>query len=178
MGNDHPPDHALTAIREALAAVHDLSLVHVRRTTDPDSYITVMHHPNPAAQPDQLSKHPAYAATLQEAGWEQALSLGPLVLIPNIPPADTAPDTHIATWSATIDDVPDPVDAAYEARHLQHEGDLTEAVWTITDATGRCHLIITDDNPENVPEPEPEHAGRVEFHTFAHDHPNHADTTA
>jgi hypothetical protein len=132
MGDNLPLDRAIAAVREALATAHDLSQVRISRTTDPDIYVTVTHHPGPAAEDDQDDQHPAYTRTLQEAGWEQALNLGPLVLIPNVPPADTAPGTHTAAWSATIDDVSDPVDAAFEARELQHDSEVTEATW-------KCH---------------------------------------
>ncbi|MFI6278003.1 hypothetical protein [Streptomyces sp. NPDC050988] len=163
MGDSLPLDHALAAVREALATAYDLSLLHIRRTTDPDTYITVTHRPDPTGDRDQQVQHSAYAETLQEAGWEQALNLGALVLIPSIPPADTAPGTHTAIWSVTVDDVPDLVDAAYEARALQHDSEITEAVWTVTDATGRRHVIITDDDLAN----EPEHDGCIEPHMTA-----------
>lgn len=163
MDDNQPLDHALAAIREALATAHDLSQLHIRRTTDPDTYITVTHRSGPTGKSDQDDQHSAYAATLQEAGWEQASNLGPLVVITNIPPADTAPGTHTATWSASVDDVPDPVDAAYEARALHHDSEITEAVWTVIDATGRRHVIITDDELAN----EPEHDGCIEPHLTA-----------
>ncbi|MFD4247288.1 hypothetical protein ACFWP3_37730 [Streptomyces sp. NPDC058525] len=143
------PDGPLTAIRQALAAAHDVSRLDIRRAVDQDTYVTITHHHD---QPDEVrhATHAAYAATLQEAGWEQAFNVGLLVLIPGIPPADTEPGTHTATWAVTVDDVRDPVDAAYEARGLQHEHQITEAVWTVTDATGRRHLIITDDEVGNA----------------------------
>jgi hypothetical protein len=166
MGDNHSLDHAIAAVRAALATAHDLRRLDVRRTADPDTYITVTHCPDPAANHNQADQHAAYTATLHEAGWDQALSLGPLVLIPGIPPSDTAPDTYTAAWATTLDGLPDPVDAAYEARGQQHDYELTEAVFTVTDATGRPHVIITDDDLE----PEPEHAGRIETRISAYSH--------
>lgn len=141
-----PPesDGPLTAIWTALTAVHDASLLRIHRTTDPDTYITVTHQPNPN-EDVRRTAHAAYTATLQEAGWTQALNAGPMVLIPGIPSADTEPGTYTATWSVTVDGAPDPIHAAYEARGLQHENAVTEAVFTVIDPAGRHHLIITDD---------------------------------
>lgn len=159
-------DHAIAAVRAALATAHDLRRVSVRRTANPDTYITVTHRPDPAANHNLAEQHAAYTTTLHEAGWYQALSLGPLVLIPGIPPSDTAPDTYTAAWVTTLDGLTDPVDAAYEARGQQHDFGLSESVFTVTDATGRPHVIITDDDLG----PEPEHAGRVETHIPAYSH--------
>ena len=169
MGDNLSLDHAISAVRAALAAAHDLRQLNVRRTAAPDTYITVTHCPDPAANHNRADQHAAYTATLQEAGWDQPLNLGPLVLIPGIPPSDTAPDTYTAAWATTLDGHTDPVDAAYEARGQQHDYELTEAVWTVTDATGRPHVIITDDNPE------PEHTGHVEPHIPAYGHAHIAD---
>lgn len=163
MGDNLTLDLAHAAVREALATAHDLSQLRIHRITDPETYITVTHRPDLTGERDQDDQHSAYAATLQEAGWEQAVNLGALVSIPSVPPAGTAPGTHTATWSATVDDVPDPVDAAFEARAMQHDSGLTEAVWTITDATGRLHIIITED----LLGPEPEDDGRIESHLTA-----------
>ncbi|MFJ5952628.1 hypothetical protein [Streptomyces noursei] len=168
MGDNLSLDHAIAAVSAALATAHDLRQLTVQRTADPDTYITITHCPDLAANHNQADQHTAYTATLQEAGWDQALNLGPLVLIPGIPPSDTAPDSYTAAWATTLDGVSDPVDAAYEARGQQHDCELTEAVWTVTDATGRPHIIITDDNLEY--EPEPDHAGRVEPRMPAYDH--------
>ncbi|MFI5864766.1 hypothetical protein [Streptomyces sp. NPDC051546] len=168
MSDSPSSDHAIAAVRAALANVHNLRQLDVQRTADPDTYITVTHCPDPPA--NQADQHAAYTATLHEAGWDQALNLGTLVLIPGIPPSDTAPDSYTATWATTLDDLADPVDAAFEARGQQHDYELTEAVWTVTDATGRPHVIITDDNLEY--EPEPDHTGRVEprMPSYGHAH--------
>lgn len=96
MGDNLSLDHAIAAVRAALAAEHDLRQLNVRRTADPDTYITVTHRPSQAANLNQEDQHAAYTATLQDAGWDQALNLGPLVLIPGIPPSDTEPGTYTA----------------------------------------------------------------------------------
>ncbi|MFJ1662581.1 hypothetical protein [Streptomyces anthocyanicus] len=142
-------DPAITALRIALErAGHDLAEMLVERVEleNQSDYIVVRYNPLDAEdfkREEEMST--SYSATLQEAGWQAALDLGSLVLVPNIPPRDTGPDTYIASWSIAIDCAVNNQGAADQARERQLDLGITEALWDVTDAAGRSTQVLTQD---------------------------------
>jgi hypothetical protein len=53
--------------------------------------------------------------------------------------------TFVATWPIAIDDVPDAQQAAEEARGRQLDTNVTESLWTVTDAVGRTRTVHCSD---------------------------------
>ncbi|MET8605551.1 MULTISPECIES: hypothetical protein [Streptomyces] len=142
-------DPAITALRIALEqAGHDLAEVLVKRVEmeDQPHHVVVRYNPLDAEdfkQEEEMSS--SYCETLQQAGWQRALDLGSLVLVPNIPPRDTAPDSYIASWSIAVDCAVDHQGAADQARERQIDTGITEALWEVTDAAGRSTQVLTQD---------------------------------
>ncbi|MFI1189660.1 hypothetical protein [Streptomyces californicus] len=142
-------DPAITALRIALEqAGHDLAEVLVERVelVDQLHYVIVRYNPFDAEnfkREEEMST--SYRDSLHQAGWQGALDLGSLVLVPNIPPRDTAPDSYIASWSIAIDGAVNNQGAADQARERQLDTGITEALWDVTDAAGRSTQILTQD---------------------------------
>ncbi|WP_274036282.1 hypothetical protein [Streptomyces sp. MMBL 11-1] len=142
-------DPAVTALRIALEqAGHDLAEVLFQRVEleNQSHYVVVRYNPLDAEKfkrEEEMST--SYSETLQQAGWQAALDLGSLVLVPNIPPRDTAPDSYIASWSISIDCAINDQGAADQARERQLDTGITEALWDVTDAAGRSTQVLTQD---------------------------------
>lgn len=129
-------------------AGHDLAEVLVERVAPEGQshYIVVRYNPlNSDDFAHEETTTTSYTGTLQTAGWQAALDLGSLVLIPGIPPQDTAPDSFIATWSIAVECAVDGQGAADQARERQLDAAVTEALWEVTDAAGRTTQVLTQD---------------------------------
>ncbi|MFI1765315.1 hypothetical protein ACH41H_25095 [Streptomyces sp. NPDC020800] len=140
-------DPAVAAVRTALAdPSHDLGEVIVGRPGDTARFLIVRFNPVDGEDFDAEGEmHAAYTIALRAAGWRDALDLGDLVLVPEVPLADTEPGTFIASWAITIDRATDVQDAADQARERQLDLGVTEAVWTVTDSVGRTATVHTQD---------------------------------
>ncbi|WP_329020745.1 hypothetical protein [Streptomyces sp. NBC_01601] len=136
-------DPAVSAVRAALdAAGHDLSELLVIRPTFAADHLVVRYNPlNSDTWDLEEEQNTAFAATLHRAGWENAVDLGTLVFVPDIPPPSAAPRTFVAAWRISIGDVDDAQQAAAEARARQLDEGSTESLWTVTDAVGRTRTV-------------------------------------
>jgi CTP:molybdopterin cytidylyltransferase MocA len=136
-------DPAVSAVRAALdAAGHELSEITVARPDHGAGHLIVRYNPLSSDTWDLEEEYNAgLAKTLRRAGWERAADLGALVFLPDVPPATSAPTAFVATWRIAIDNVPDAQQAADEARGRQLDPDITESLWTVTDAVGRTRTV-------------------------------------
>ncbi|MFE6273940.1 hypothetical protein ACFVQ9_34705 [Streptomyces goshikiensis] len=140
-------DPAIAAVCTALAdARHDLGEVIVARPGDTARFLIVRFNPVDSEDFDAEGEmHAAYTVALRAAGWRDALDLGELVLVPEVPLADTGPGTFTAAWAITIGHATDVQDAADQARERQLDLGVTEAVWTVADSVGRTATVHTQD---------------------------------
>jgi hypothetical protein len=140
-------DPAVSAVRAALdAAGHELSELRVFRPDLGAEHLVVRYNPLSSDTWElEEDQNAAYSKTLRRAGWESAVDLGTLVFIPDVPAPATAPRTFVAAWRIAIDNVDDPQQAAEEARGRQLNSDVTESLWTVTDAVGRTRSVDCSD---------------------------------
>ncbi|GLF98052.1 hypothetical protein [Streptomyces yaizuensis] len=142
-------DPAITAIRITLElAGHDLTEILLSRVAQEHGspYLTVRYNPDDSEDFRRKEKvTAAYARALQDAGWHGALDMGALVLIPGVPPQDTAADSFVAAWSIGVEYAIEAQGAADQARERQLDAGITEALWEVTDAAGRIKQVLTQD---------------------------------
>ncbi|MFD7621895.1 hypothetical protein [Streptomyces sp. NPDC059802] len=140
-------DPAVSAVRAALdSAGHELAEILIARPEPAADHIIVRYNPLSSDTWDlEEEQNTMFAKTLRRAGWESALDLGALVLLPDVPSPTTAPEAFVATWRIEIDDVNDAQQAAEEARGRQLNTDVTESLWTVTDAVGRTRTVLCTD---------------------------------
>ncbi|MBQ0888589.1 hypothetical protein KBZ94_27330 [Streptomyces sp. RM72] len=140
-------DPAISAVRAALdAAGHELSELLVFRPDRDAEHLVVRFNPLSSDTWDlEEEQSTAYAKTLRRAGWENAVDLGALVFLPDVPAPTTAPKTYVASWRIAVDGIDDAQQAAEEARARQLDPGVTESLWTVTDAVGRTRTIHCSD---------------------------------